>query len=86
MTHDLDSWTTVGNETCHDLYRIKPGVHVERAFQELSALLSMVRHLTQQADKNDDPVALEAARYLSALARALGTDIESGKALRDATQ
>lgn len=79
MTHDLRNWKTAGSETFLDLYRILPGVPAERAFEELSTMLGLIRHLTLEAEINGDHMALGAARYLSAFAKAVADDIELGK-------
>ncbi|MDR6712153.1 hypothetical protein J2W83_001748 [Pseudomonas hunanensis] len=80
MSQAPNSWTTAGLETCLDLYRIQPGVPAERAHEEISVLLGLVRYLTYEAEMEGDRLLLCAARYFSAFAKAIADDIENGKA------
>ncbi|MDF2490029.1 MAG: hypothetical protein K0S77_2651 [Pseudomonas sp.] len=68
--------TTAGKETFLELFRIQPGIPFDRAFDELSMLLGCIRHLTFEAEMEKDRIALSAAHYLSAFAKALINDME----------
>jgi hypothetical protein len=68
--------TTAGKETFLELFRIQPGIPFDRAFDELSVLLGCIRHLTFEAEMEKDAIALSAAHYLSAFAKALINDME----------
>ncbi len=79
MSSDPEACMTVGEETFLELFRIQPGVPFDRAFDELSVLLGCIRHLTSEGEMEKDLQAISAARYLSALAKALINDMESAR-------
>ncbi|BBH48179.1 DUF3077 domain-containing protein [Pseudomonas sp. KU43P] len=68
---------TAGQET-FDLFRLQPGVPFDHAFSQLSVLLGCIRHLTTEAEMENDRQAGSAARILSELAKALIDDMERG--------
>ncbi|MGY3298423.1 hypothetical protein ACVWY1_002869 [Pseudomonas sp. TE6288] len=55
-----------------------PGVPLSRAFDELSVLQDCILHLTTEAEMEGDLKAGSAARMLSAMAKALINDLETG--------
>ncbi|WP_432760429.1 DUF3077 domain-containing protein [Pseudomonas entomophila] len=61
-----------------DLFKVEPGVSFQDAFSELSVLLGCIRHLTCEAEMEGDLLAGSSARILSAMAKALIDDMESG--------
>ncbi|CAK17062.1 conserved hypothetical protein [Pseudomonas entomophila L48] len=61
-----------------DLFKVEPGVPFQDAFSELSVLLGCIRHLTCEAEMEGDLLAGSSARILSAMAKALIDDMESG--------
>jgi hypothetical protein len=69
--------STAGVET-FDLFRMLPNVPFNHAFSQLSVLLGCIRHLTTEAEMDNDRVAGSAARILSEMAKALIDDIERG--------
>lgn len=77
MTHNPRDSSTAGVET-FDLFRLQPNVPFKHAFSQLSVLLGCIRHLTTEAEMEDDRVAGSAARILSELAKALIDDMERG--------
>ncbi|WP_449430329.1 DUF3077 domain-containing protein [Pseudomonas putida] len=79
MTDLPEDPTTVGMET-FDLFRIQPDVPLKHAFTQLSVLLGCIRHLTTEAEMENDRTAGSAARILSEMAKALIDDIERGMA------
>ena len=78
MTTPPPNLTTAGITQCLDLYRIQPGIPFQHAFGELSVLLGCIRHLTCEAEMENDQIAASTARILSALAKALIDDLEIG--------
>lgn len=68
---------TAGRET-FDLFRLQPGVPFDHAFSQLSVLLGCIRHLTTEAEMENDRKAGSAARILSEMAKALIDDMELG--------
>ena len=78
MTEDLKTCTTAGIETFLQLFRVQPGIPLERALDELSMLLGCIRHLTTEAEMDGDLLAGSAARVLSCMAKALINDLEVG--------
>lgn len=52
---------TAGIET-FDLFSLKPDVPFDHAFSQLSVLLGCIRHLTTEAEMENDRVAGSAAR------------------------
>lgn len=68
---------TAGHET-FDLFRLQPGVPFDHAFSQLSVLLGCIRHLTTEAEMENDRKAGSAARILSEMAKALIDDMELG--------
>jgi len=69
--------STAGVET-FDLFHLKPDVPFDHAFSQLSVLLGCIRHLTTEAEMENDRVAGSAARILSEMAKALIDDLERG--------
>jgi len=69
--------STAGTET-FDLFRLQPNVPFNHAFTQLSVLLGCIRHLTTEAEMENDRIAGSAARILSEMAKALIDDIELG--------
>ncbi|MCG8294866.1 DUF3077 domain-containing protein [Pseudomonas entomophila] len=69
---------TAGRTTCMDLFKVEPGVPFQDAFSERSVLLGCIRHLTCEAEMEGDLLAGSSARILSAMAKALIDDMESG--------
>ncbi|MFV3406885.1 DUF3077 domain-containing protein [Pseudomonas sp. NY15463] len=78
MSDDLKSCTTMGNETCLELFRVQPGIPMERVLDEISVLLGCIRHLSTEAEMEGDLLAGSAARILSDMAKALINDLERG--------
>ncbi len=76
-TTDPTRTTTAGIET-FDLFRLQPGIPFDHAFSQLSVLLGCIRHLTTEAEMENDRKAGSAARILSEMAKALIDDIELG--------
>ncbi|WP_236238342.1 DUF3077 domain-containing protein [Pseudomonas faucium] len=68
---------TAGHET-FDLFRLQPGVPFDHAFSQLSVLLGCIRHLTTEAEMENDRKSGSAARILSEMAKALIDDMELG--------
>ena len=77
MIDDFTRARTAGIET-FDLFRMQPGIPLEHAMNQLSVLLGCIRHLTTEAEMEDDRIAGSAARILSELAKALIDDLERG--------
>jgi len=61
-----------------DLFRLQPNVPFKHAFSQLSVLLDCIRHLTTEAEMENDLIAGSAARILSEMAKALIDDMERG--------
>jgi hypothetical protein len=61
-----------------DLFRLQPNVPFNHAFSQLSVLLDCIRHLTTEAEMENDRIAGSAARILSEMAKALIDDMERG--------
>ncbi|WP_449431108.1 DUF3077 domain-containing protein [Pseudomonas putida] len=79
MNDEMKRSTTAGVET-FDLFRMQPGIPFEHAFSQLSVLLGCIRHLTIEAEMEEDRLAGSAARILSEMAKALINDMEIGMA------
>jgi hypothetical protein len=77
MNNSPSDSSTAGVET-FDLFRMLPNVPFNHAFSQLSVLLGCIRHLTTEAEMDNDRVAGSAARILSEMAKALIDDIERG--------
>ncbi|UVL04215.1 DUF3077 domain-containing protein [Pseudomonas sp. B21-047] len=78
--------TTAGLETFLDvgdppvgLLRVQPGIAIDDAYEQVSVLLSYIKHLLREGDLEDDHKLLGAADYLTAMAKALMNDIELAK-------
>lgn len=54
-----------------DLYRVEPGMPLDLAFDELSVLIGRIKDLNEEAEMEGDKIAGNAARILSAMAKAL---------------
>ncbi|CAG8870088.1 hypothetical protein PS627_03844 [Pseudomonas fluorescens] len=80
MSDETRTSTTAGGEPFSELFQIRPDIAFDHAFQELSVLLGCIRHLTEEAEMENDRQAGTAARLLSAFAKALINDMERGKA------
>ncbi|CAI3809332.1 hypothetical protein GLGCALEP_05639 [Pseudomonas sp. MM221] len=61
-----------------DLFRLQPNVPFDHAFTQLSVLLGCIRHLTTEAEMENDRSAGSAARILSEMAKALIDDMKRG--------
>lgn len=59
--------------------RSGPASSFDHAFEELSVLLGCIRHLTFEAEMENDRQAGSAARILSAFAKELVNDMERGR-------
>ena len=70
--------STVGKETCMDLFRVQANIPFNHAFSELSVMLGCINHLTTEAEMENGRLAGSAARILSGFAKALIDDIELG--------
>ncbi|MGE8398901.1 MAG: DUF3077 domain-containing protein [Burkholderiales bacterium] len=77
MNNSPSDSSTAGVET-FDLFRMQPNVPSNHAFSQLSVLLGCIRHLTTEAEMDNDRVAGSAARILSEMAKALIDDMERG--------
>lgn len=77
MTDDPRNSSTAGMET-FDLFRLQPNVPFSHAFAQLSVLLGCIRHLTTEAEMENDRISGSAARILSEMAKALIDDMELG--------
>ncbi|HEN8802552.1 DUF3077 domain-containing protein [Pseudomonas sp. CM25] len=77
MSNDPRDTSTVGAET-FDLFRLQANVPFNHAFSQLSVLLGCIRHLTTEAEMENDRIAGSAARILSEMAKALIDDMERG--------
>ncbi|HDS0920859.1 TPA: DUF3077 domain-containing protein [Pseudomonas putida] len=60
------------------MFRLQPNVPFNHAFSQLSVLLDCIRHLTTEAEMENDLIAGSAARILSEMAKALIDDMERG--------
>ncbi|QJQ13480.1 DUF3077 domain-containing protein [Pseudomonas putida] len=60
------------------MFRLQPNVPFNHAFSQLSVLLGCIRHLTTEAEMENDLIAGSAARILSEMAKALIDDMERG--------
>ena len=78
MSEQPDMPVTAGDEIFLECYRVLPGVPLNRAFDELSVLQDCILHLTTEAEMEGDLKAGSAARMLSAMAKALINDLETG--------
>lgn len=78
MTAPTSTCSTIGRETCLDLFRVQPGIPMERVLGEISVLLGCIRHLSTEAEIEGDLVAGSAARILSDMAKALANDLARG--------
>ncbi|MBF8748698.1 DUF3077 domain-containing protein [Pseudomonas putida] len=74
----LGTRSTAGQTTFSELYAVRPGIPLDHAFSELSALLGCIEHLTEEAEMESNLIAGSAARMLSAMAKALINDMEIG--------
>ena len=77
MSEGLNQASTAGVET-FDLFSLRPDVPIDHAFSQLSVLLGCIRHLTTEAEMENDRIAGSAARILSEMAKALIDDLERG--------
>ncbi|WAB97939.1 MULTISPECIES: DUF3077 domain-containing protein [Pseudomonas] len=77
MSEGLNQASTAGVET-FDLFSLRPDVPFDHAFSQLSILLGCIRHLTTEAEMENDRIAGSAARILSEMAKALIDDLERG--------
>ncbi|MFK3774652.1 DUF3077 domain-containing protein [Pseudomonas sp. NPDC089406] len=78
MSEVTHTFTTVGSETCLDMFRVQPGIPLERVLGEIAVLLGCIRHLSTEAEMEGDLLAGSAARILSDMAKALANDLERG--------
>lgn len=77
MSEGLNQASTAGVET-FDLFSLRPDAPFDHAFSQLSVLLGCIRHLTTEAEMENDRIAGSAARILSEMAKALIDDLERG--------
>lgn len=77
MSEGPNQASTAGVET-FDLFSLRPDVPFDHAFSQLSVLLGCIRHLTTEAEMENDRIAGSAARILSEMAKALIDDLERG--------
>ncbi|HEN8709972.1 MULTISPECIES: DUF3077 domain-containing protein [Pseudomonas] len=77
-TVGVATFLDVGNPPV-DLLRVQPGIPIDDAYEQVSVLLSYIKHLVREGDMEDDHKLLSAADYLSLLAKALMDDIEIAK-------
>ncbi|KAF1306271.1 hypothetical protein BLX42_23505 [Pseudomonas sp. SG-MS2] len=77
MSEGLNQASTAGVET-FDLFSLRADVPFDHAFSQLSVLLGCIRHLTTEAEMENDRIAGSAARILSEMAKALIDDLERG--------
>ncbi|WP_054903442.1 DUF3077 domain-containing protein [Pseudomonas sp. NBRC 111131] len=77
-TIGVATFLDVGNPPI-DILRVQPGIPIDDAYEQVSVLLSYIRHLVREGDMEDGHKLLGAADYLSALAKALMNDIEIAK-------
>lgn len=77
MSEGLNQASTAGVET-FDLFSLRPDIPFDHAFSQLSVLLGCIRHLTTEAEMENDRIAGSAARILSEMAKALIDDLERG--------
>lgn len=78
MNNDSKRFTTAGKEPFLDMFRMQPGIPFDLAFSQLSELLGCIRHLTTEAEMENDRLAGSSARILSYLAKAIIEDMELG--------
>lgn len=79
MSDETKSVTAAGGDTFTELFQVRPGITFDHAFDELSVLLGCIRHLTFEAEMENDRQAGSAARILSAFAKELVNDMERGR-------
>ena len=80
MSDETKSATAASGEIFSELFQIRPEISFDHAFEELSVLLGCIRHLTFEAEMENDRQAGSAARILSAFAKALVNAMETGRA------
>lgn len=74
-TAGLETFLEVGDPPV-GLLRVQPGIAIDDAYEQVSVLLSYIKHLLREGDMEDDHKLLGAADYLTAMAKALMNDIE----------
>lgn len=74
MDDQSNHYTTAGIATFLDMFRVQPGVPLERVLEEVSVVLGCIGDLSDQEDAR--PAAVTALHYLSALAKGLMNDLE----------
>ena len=77
-TAGLETFLEVGDPPV-GLLRVQPGIAIDDAYEQVSVLLSYIKHLPREGDMEDDHKLLGAADYLTAMAKALMNDIELAK-------
>ena len=77
-TAGLETFLEVGDPPV-GLLRVQPGIVIDDAYEQVSVLLSHIKHLLREGDMEDDHKLLGAADYLTAMAKALMNDIELAK-------
>ncbi len=77
-TAGLETFLEVGDPPV-GLLRVQPGIAIDDAYEQVSVLLSYIKHLLREGDMEDDHKLLGAADYLTAMAKALKNDIELAK-------
>lgn len=78
MSDETKAYATVGVATCMELFRVQPGIPFERALEEVSMLLGCISDLNFEGDEESAKAQGRAMQYLSALANALISDLETG--------
>lgn len=54
MSDEIKSVTAAGGDTFTELFQVRPGISFDHAFEELSVLLGCIRHLTFEAEMEND--------------------------------
>ncbi|CAM4050751.1 DUF3077 domain-containing protein [Pseudomonas reidholzensis] len=78
MSIDPKRFATAGKEPFLDMFRMQPNIPFDLAFSQLSELLGCIRHLTTEAEMENDRWAGSSARILSCFAKAIIEDMELG--------
>ena len=74
-TAGLETFLEVGDPPV-GLLRVQPGIAIDDAYEQVSVLLSYIKHLLREGDMEDDHKLLGAADYLTAMAKAFMNHIE----------
>lgn len=79
MSDETKTCNAADSEAISEWFQIRRDIPFDLAFDELSVLLGCIRHLTYEAEMENDRQAGSAARILSAFAKALVNEMERGK-------